>query len=63
MEALIGAEPDLFLVEVIIKPTNNIKVFIDGDQGISIEKLVQFNRKLYKDLEEGGMYPDRKSVV
>ena len=58
MEALIGAEPDLFLVEVIIKPTNNIKVFIDGDQGISIEKLVQFNRKLYKDLEEGGMYPN-----
>jgi len=58
MEALIGAEPDLFLVEVKIKPTNNIKVFIDGDQGISIEKLVQFNRKLYKDLEEGGMYPN-----
>ena len=58
MEALISAEPDLFLVEVKIKPTNNIKVFIDGDQGISIEKLVQFNRKLYKDLEEGGMYPN-----
>ena len=58
MEALIGAEPDLFLVEVKINPTNNIKVFIDGDQGISIERLVQFNRKLYKDLEEGGMYPN-----
>ena len=57
MEALIGAELDLFLVEVKIKPTNNIKVFIDGDQGISIEKLVQYNRKLYKEIEEG-MFPN-----
>jgi ribosome maturation factor RimP len=33
-------------------------VFIDGDQGVSIEKLVQYNRKLYKELEEGGMFPN-----
>ena len=58
MEALISAEPGLFLVEVKIKPTNNIKVFIDGDQGVSIEKLVQFNRKLYKDIEENNMFPN-----
>lgn len=54
---LIGPEPDLFLVEVKIKPTNNIKVYIDGDQGISIEKLVSYNRRLYKQLEESGMFP------
>jgi len=58
IEALIGAEPDLFLVEVKIKPTNNIKVFLDGDQGIGIDKLVQYNRKLYKELEEGGLFPN-----
>jgi len=58
VKALISAEPELFLVETRIKPTNNIKVFIDGDQGVSIEKLVQYNRKLYKQLEEGGMYPN-----
>jgi len=58
MEALISTDPSLFLVEVKIKPTNNIKVFIDGDQGVSIEKLVQFNRKLYKQIEEEGMYTD-----
>jgi len=57
VEALIAAEPDLFLVEVKIKPTNNIKVFIDGDKGVSIEKLVQYNRKLYKEIEEGNWYP------
>jgi len=58
VEALISAEPELFLVEIKIKPTNNIKVFIDGNQGISIEKLVQYNRRLYKQLEEENMYPN-----
>ena len=56
--ALIEEEPDLFLVEVRIKPVNNIKVFIDGDKGVSIEKLVQYNRKLYRQLEEEAMFPD-----
>src|SRR5688572_21038174 len=58
VEALISAEPDLFLVEVRIKPTNNIKVFIDGDKGVSIEKLVHYNRRLYKQIEENNMYAD-----
>jgi ribosome maturation factor RimP len=49
---LIADETDLFLVEIRIKPTNNYKIYIDGDQGISIERLVQLNRKLYKQLEE-----------
>jgi ribosome maturation factor RimP len=58
MEALISTEPDLFLVEVRIKPTNNIKVFVDGDQGVSIDKLVRYNRSLYKQIEEEGMFPN-----
>jgi ribosome maturation factor RimP len=49
---LIETEPDIFLVEVRIKPTNNIKVFLDADNGISIDKLVQYNRKLYREIEE-----------
>lgn len=57
VNALISAEADLFLVEIKIKPTNNIKVFVDGDQGVSIEKLVQYNRKLYKQIEEEVMFP------
>jgi ribosome maturation factor RimP len=50
-------EPAYFLVEIKIKPTNNIKVFLDGDNGISIEKCVQFNRQLYKILEAGDLFP------
>jgi ribosome maturation factor RimP len=62
IEALISQiladEPTYFLVSVKIKPTNNIKVFFDGDEGISIEKCVKFNRALYKLIEEKGWYPE-----
>jgi ribosome maturation factor RimP len=56
VEAVISDDPTVFLVEIKIKPTNNIKVFVDGDQGISIEKLVSYNRKLYRQLEEENLY-------
>jgi len=46
-----------FLVEVRIKPTNNIKVFIDSDEGIILSDLIQYNRKLYKIVEESGLVP------
>lgn len=54
---LISKDPDVFLVEVRVKPTNNIKVYVDGDQGISIERLVQYNRTLYRKIESEGMFP------
>jgi ribosome maturation factor RimP len=57
IQALLGGETDYFLVDVRVKPTNNIRVYIDGDQGIPIEKCVQINRGLYKKLEESGLFP------
>ncbi len=58
VNALIADQPEVFLVEIRIKPTNNIKIYLDADQGISIDRLIQFNRKLYRELEEGNYYPD-----
>lgn len=55
---LLAEEPDYFCVSVQIKPINNVKVFIDGDQGLPIEKCVRFNRKLCKLIEENGTYPE-----
>jgi ribosome maturation factor RimP len=55
---IISVDSSYFLVEVRIKPTQNIKVFLDGDSGITIEKCVQVNRALYKKIEEAGIYPD-----
>ena len=57
VQALLANDSGYFLVEVRIKPTNNFKIFIDGDQGITIEKCVQINRGLYKKLEELGLFP------
>ncbi len=52
-------QPADFLVSVKIKPTNNIKVFVDTDEGgISIEKCVKYNRALYKQLEEKAIFPE-----
>ena len=58
VEQLIAADTDVFLVEVKVKPTNNIKVFIDSDAGLSIEKCIQVNRALYKKMEELAMFPN-----
>jgi ribosome maturation factor RimP len=55
---LLQDEPTYFLVSIRIKPTNNIKVYLDGDQGIAIEKCVRFNKQLYKLIEEEGYYPE-----
>lgn len=46
-----------FLVELKLLPGNNIKVFVDGDNGVPIDKLVQYNRVLYKKIEEIGWFP------
>ncbi|MFM8759273.1 MAG: ribosome maturation factor RimP, partial [Methylophilaceae bacterium] len=54
---LLAEETAYFLVSVRIKPTNNIRVYMDGDQGLTIEKCVQFNRKLYKLIEDAAMFP------
>jgi len=58
VNSLIEGHPTHFLVEVRIKPTNNIKVFIDADEGVQLSDLIQYNRKLYKLLEESALFPD-----
>ncbi len=58
LQELLNAHPGDFLVSIRVKPTNNIKVFIDADEGMSIEKCVRYNRALYKKLEESGIFSD-----
>jgi ribosome maturation factor RimP len=58
VNGILEGDESYFLVDIRIKPTNNIKVFIDGDQGVSIEKCVGVNRKLYKLIEEQSLYPE-----
>lgn len=58
IEAILSSQAEHFLVEIKIKPTNNIKVFLDGDKGVGIDDLVKYNRTLYKAVEEDGLFPD-----
>ena len=58
VNSLLSNHPTHFLVEVRIKPTNNIKVFIDADEGVILSDLIEYNRKLYKQLEESELFPN-----
>ena len=55
---ILSESEDVFLVSVRIKPTNNIKVFLDADTGLSIDKCVKVNRQMYRTIEENAWYPD-----
>ncbi|OSZ82893.1 hypothetical protein CAP35_06425 [Chitinophagaceae bacterium IBVUCB1] len=49
---------DMFIVHIKIKPTNNIKLYLDADAGLSISKSAEVNRKLYKLIEAEAMFPE-----
>ena len=57
LNELLNELPGYFLVEVTIKPTNNIKVYVDADQGAAIDQLSKINRTLYKWIEEN-LFPN-----
>ena len=58
LDSILAEEQEYFCVNMKIKPTNNFKIFIDGDNGITIEKCVSFNRKLYKLIEAQSYFPE-----
>ena len=49
---------DCFLVSFKVKPTNNYKIFLDSDSGLTLEKCLKVNRQLRRSIEEVGIYPD-----
>ncbi|MES2850844.1 MAG: ribosome assembly cofactor RimP [Bacteroidota bacterium] len=55
---MIEDDNDIFLVSTRIKPTNNFKIYLDADSGLSIDKCIRINRALYKAIEEKAWYPD-----
>ena len=48
----------VFPVEIKISPANDIKFFLDADDGITIEKCTAINKALYKFIENTGIFPD-----
>ncbi len=48
----------VFPVEIKMSPANDIKVFLDADDGITIEKCTVINKALYKYIEDAALFPD-----
>ncbi len=57
VEEFTSKEGRTFPVEIKISPANDIKVFLDADDGITIEKCTLVNKALYKYLEETDLFP------
>jgi len=51
-------ETDCFLVTFKVKPTNNYKIFLDSDTGLTLEKCMKINRKHRRRIEDEGIYPE-----
>ena len=58
VERLLEPETAIFLVRVHIRPINNISIYIDGDEGVTIDKCVKLNRALNKLIVEEGVCND-----
>jgi ribosome maturation factor RimP len=55
-EEIISNDSDTFLIDVKLKPGNNIQVFVDADAGLPIGRCTGYNRQLYKLIEEAAMF-------
>ena len=51
-------DTDLFVVKLAIKPTNNIKLYLDASSAFTVERMVQLNRHLRNAIEDIQLYPD-----
>ena len=57
VQRIIADDPAYFLVDVKVKPANQVKVYLDADSGVSIDRCVMYNRLLYKELDASGLFP------
>ncbi len=44
-------EPEFFIVDITIQPTNKIHVLLDGDNGITITKCIEVSRLIENSLD------------
>jgi ribosome maturation factor RimP len=48
----------MFVTNLQIEPGNNIKLFLDADEGLNVQKSVSINRQLVTQIDELGWYPN-----
>ncbi len=52
------ADTDMFLVGIKVKPTSNIKVYLDADSGVTVERCISINRRLRAAVDATDMFPE-----
>jgi ribosome maturation factor RimP len=57
---LLSEMEDVFLVSVRVKPVNNIKVFLDADGGLNIDRCVKINRVSRRKFFPGSFKPGNR---
>jgi ribosome maturation factor RimP len=58
INTLLQESGDVFLVEIKVNAGNNIIVFLDADNGVTIDTCIRVNRALYKQIEENALFPN-----
>lgn len=58
IENILQQRKNYFLVDTKILQNNQIKVFIDADEGAAIDELGRINRALRKHIDESGLFPE-----
>src|SRR5690625_1895636 len=57
MEAILQSKRDYFLIDVKTSKGNQIKVFVDADNGASVDALAGMNKALRRKIEESSLFP------
>jgi len=51
LEEALKLRPDLFLITLDVSPGNNVRIVIDGDEGVSIEDCMEISRAIEHNLD------------
>ena len=55
-------ESDSFVTKITVSPNYLIRVFIDGDKGITIGRCSEISKYLERELEENGWVPEKYTL-
>jgi len=53
---------DVFVLEVRLEKSKNLKVFVDSDESLTFKKCTRISRHLEEKIEEGGWLPENYSL-
>ncbi len=51
LEKVLTDNPSLFLIEMTISPANQIRIIIDGDQGVTVKDCIAVSRAIEHNLD------------